>query len=61
MNAVEIAIAIAHSDGSVRRDPTSGLYTVGDPDDGIVLTLAQYEAGMRVLALREKAALAGPC
>ena len=49
---------LARSDGRVSRDPKSGLYVVGTPAGAVALTLAAYESGMKVLAVREKAALA---
>lgn len=58
MTPLEVAMLLARSDGRVSRDPKSGLYVVGTAGGAVALTLAAYESGMKVLAVREKAALA---
>lgn len=58
MTPLDVAMLLAQSDGRVSRDAKSGLYVVGTSGDAVALTLAAYESGMKVLAVREKAALA---
>lgn len=54
-------MAIGREDAPISRDPKSGLFFVSTADGNVIsLTLAQYEAGLRVLALREKAAVGMP-
>lgn len=56
MTPLEAALAIQHST-EVVRDPTTGLYVVDGTVPPTEMTLATYEAGMRVLDLRKKAAV----
>lgn len=53
----DIAVLLARSGTEVHRDPVTGLYVIDATVPPTEITLAQYESGMRVLALREKAAL----
>jgi hypothetical protein len=52
---LDIAELLDHAGTDVYRDPASGLYVVDGTVPPTLLTLAQYEAGMRILAIREKA------
>lgn len=56
MTPLEVALAIAHS-GQVERDPETGLYILDGTIPPTEVTLADYERGMAVLYLREKAHL----
>ena len=41
----------------VHRDPATGLYVIDGTVPPTEITLPQYEAGLRVLELRERAAI----
>lgn len=54
---LEIAQILLHSTSrDLPRDPLTGLYHADGTVPPTDLTLAQYEAGLRVLDLRERAA-----
>lgn len=52
---LDIAMLLQRCGREVARDPQTGLYAVDGPVCPIYLTLAQYEAGLKVLDLRQKA------
>ena len=56
-NPLDIAMLLDRAGTEVHRDPATGLYVVEGTVPPTELTLPQYEAGLRVLALREKAAV----
>jgi hypothetical protein len=53
---LEIAKLLDRAGTEVYKDQATGLYVVDATVPPTLLTLAQYEAGMHVLAIREKAA-----
>lgn len=53
--ALDVAMLLDRCSDTVTRDPATGLYVVAGTVPPTLLTLAQYEAGLKVLALREKA------
>lgn len=56
MNALEVAMLLARAGTEVHRDSTSGLYVIDGTVPPTLVTLPEYEAGRRVLDLREHAA-----
>ena len=56
-NPLDIAMLLDRAGTEVHRDAATGLYVVDGTVPPTELTLRQYEAGLRVLALREKAAI----
>ncbi len=59
MNPLEVAQVLERSGRDVHRDPATGLYVLDGTVPPTELTLPQYEAGLRVLDLREKAVAGG--
>lgn len=55
MTPLEVAMAIARS-SEVKRDPSTGLYVLDGTVPPTEVTLADYERGMAVVYLRQKAA-----
>jgi hypothetical protein len=53
---LEIAQLLARAGTEIYKDQATGLFVVDATVPPTLLTLAQYEAGMHILAIREKAA-----
>jgi hypothetical protein len=58
MDPLDTAKLIEKTGDKVRRDSATGLYVLDATVPPTLVTLAEYERGMRVLHLREKASLA---
>jgi len=56
VDPLEVAKILEHSSSrNLPRDPLTGLYVADGTEPPTDLTLAQYEAGLKVLDLRERA------
>lgn len=58
MTPLETATLIEKTGDRVRRDSATGLYVLDATVPPTLVTLAEFERGMRVLHLREKATVA---
>jgi hypothetical protein len=56
-DALDVAMLLDRCGREVHRDPNTGLYVIDGTVPPTEITLPQYEAGLRVLELRERAAI----